>query len=272
MSEEILSNKQQELVAGRQFFKCANKPGSKLNGLENYECPLWQTKKKEIRGSFDESGYVIDDIDDYGVVLTCEQANLCAFCPDCYRAKEEYFLAVLEEDKKKNELKDLDDDSDCDITAVHNYVPCRIDLVPFAECKLPVLTFNNFLSICHATESLIENFIVVTNFNPTRPEHHNVYYPGLDCKFGYIYQNGTWQKRKIGRIVCDLINSTVDDLHEIISLPFLNKKTKRRINNIVLQSLEKDNLPRLTENIKRILYQNKRLVKQTRKLSENNSC
>jgi hypothetical protein len=29
-------------VAGKQFFKCANKPGSNLKRLEDYQCPLWK--------------------------------------------------------------------------------------------------------------------------------------------------------------------------------------------------------------------------------------
>jgi len=42
-----------QLIIGKQHYKCANKPGAMLAGLENYECPLW----KYETGIFDEAGY-----------------------------------------------------------------------------------------------------------------------------------------------------------------------------------------------------------------------
>ena len=53
-----LKESQKKRVAGRQYYRCANKPElkPKLNqrGLEGYKCPLWLSPIH--KGSLDESG------------------------------------------------------------------------------------------------------------------------------------------------------------------------------------------------------------------------
>src|SRR4051812_17346312 len=46
-------------MADKQFFKCANKPGSNIEGLTEYKCPLWD-KNDNTRGSFDKHEYKVD--------------------------------------------------------------------------------------------------------------------------------------------------------------------------------------------------------------------
>jgi hypothetical protein len=58
-----LSEAQKKKIAGRQKYKCANEPGKKLRYLEDYECPFWKQAGKDC-GSFDESGYEIDHINE----------------------------------------------------------------------------------------------------------------------------------------------------------------------------------------------------------------
>ena len=64
------------IVAGRQAFKCANKPDKVLKGLETYKCPLWQLEHED-KGSF-----------------TDELNNLQALCNICHSAKTRLFTSV----------------------------------------------------------------------------------------------------------------------------------------------------------------------------------
>ena len=61
MKKRNVSEAIKKSVAGRQSYKCANKPGQNIRGLEGYQCPLWMMSN-ENKGSFDESGYEIDHI------------------------------------------------------------------------------------------------------------------------------------------------------------------------------------------------------------------
>lgn len=71
-------------VAGKQLYTCANTKDSKLSGLEDYECPLWNGKNK---GSFDESGYEIDHIVEHTLSNNNDECNLQALCRSCHMVK-----------------------------------------------------------------------------------------------------------------------------------------------------------------------------------------
>lgn len=86
MSSRAITDSLKKKIAGKQFHKCANKPGSKCTGLEGYQCPLWN-KNDDSKGSFDESGYEIDHIIEYCVSLDNSEKNLQALCVACHRVK-----------------------------------------------------------------------------------------------------------------------------------------------------------------------------------------
>jgi len=92
---------QKKLVAGRQHFKCANKPGSGLRGLENYLCPRWACADPDTRGSFDESGYEIDHIMEHSITQDDNLDNLQALCKSCHAVKTKKFLIGNNRSTKK---------------------------------------------------------------------------------------------------------------------------------------------------------------------------
>jgi hypothetical protein len=40
MKKRTLSESKKKQVVGKQYYKCANNPNTKINGLENYDCML----------------------------------------------------------------------------------------------------------------------------------------------------------------------------------------------------------------------------------------
>jgi hypothetical protein len=79
-------------IAGKQRFKCANKPNSNILGLEDYPCVLWKLDD-EHKGSFDESGYEIDHKKEFSVSGNDSEENLHALCINCHRVKTKRFLS-----------------------------------------------------------------------------------------------------------------------------------------------------------------------------------
>jgi len=77
-------------IAGRQFFKCANKPNSNLKGLEGYSCHLWLIEG-ENKGCFDESNWEIDHIEEKSIGGTNDTNNLQALCSSCHSLKTKRF-------------------------------------------------------------------------------------------------------------------------------------------------------------------------------------
>ncbi len=75
-------------IAGKQLYKCANKPEKSQKGLEDYKCILWQL----YEGSFDECGYEIDHISEFSLHQDDDINNLQALCVSCHRVKTKRFM------------------------------------------------------------------------------------------------------------------------------------------------------------------------------------
>jgi len=86
-----VSEAKKKNVAGKQFFKCANQPGSKIKGLTRYNCPLWE-KNGDNKGCFDESGYDIDHIVEHSITADDSIDNLQALCKSCHSVKTKRFM------------------------------------------------------------------------------------------------------------------------------------------------------------------------------------
>lgn len=80
-------------VAGKQYFKCANRPGSNITRIEDYRCPLWE-KQGEYQGCFDESGYDIDHIVEHALTFDDSINNLQALCKSCHSVKTKRFMII----------------------------------------------------------------------------------------------------------------------------------------------------------------------------------
>jgi 5-methylcytosine-specific restriction endonuclease McrA len=109
MNTRKLTEAKKKYVAGTQYYKCANKPGSKITGLKDYNCPLWCRYGENI-GSFDESGYDIDHIEEHCINQNDDIENLQALCKNCHSTKTKRFLMKEEKnnkDSKKTSIRDL---------------------------------------------------------------------------------------------------------------------------------------------------------------------
>jgi hypothetical protein len=89
MSVRKLTDAKKKNIAGKQFFKCANKPNSGI--VPNYTCPLWE-RNGDKQGCFDESGYDIDHIMEHSLTQNDLSTNLQALCKPCHIVKTKRFM------------------------------------------------------------------------------------------------------------------------------------------------------------------------------------
>ena len=94
MITRYISKKIKEKIALNQDGKCANSPFKPAINLRDYHCLLW----KYQNGKFDESGYQIDHINEYSILLkkndynVNDMSNLQALCPNCHSVKTKRFI------------------------------------------------------------------------------------------------------------------------------------------------------------------------------------
>lgn len=122
------------MVAGRQFYKCANKPGSKLVGLDNYKCPLWKSTDMDTKGCFDESSYEIDHITEFFITHDDDPKNLQALCKMCHAVKTKLFL-MQKYRKIKCEIEKNKEDSE-ENNEQYNYYEDYTNVIPLKTQKI----------------------------------------------------------------------------------------------------------------------------------------
>jgi hypothetical protein len=83
---------QKRMVAGIQSYKCANNLTTKLSGLETYQCPLWQKADTDNKGSFDQSGFELDHINELSISGDNSLDNFQALCKSCHSVKTKKFM------------------------------------------------------------------------------------------------------------------------------------------------------------------------------------
>jgi hypothetical protein len=83
---------QKRMVAGRQSYKCANNLIDTIKGIETYKCPLWHRTIEDNQGSFDQSGFELDHINELATSGDNSLDNFQALCKSCHSVKTKKFL------------------------------------------------------------------------------------------------------------------------------------------------------------------------------------
>ncbi|AUV59019.1 hypothetical protein [Acanthamoeba polyphaga mimivirus] len=146
-------------------------------------------------------------------------------------------------------------------------------ILNFASSTTNDLSSHDILSFLKSNTGIIEKFIEITNFNPNKPQHHNVYYPDMKSGYGVIYKDKKWTKKRIHEIISKLLDSKVEDLNIIVNelSDYLNKKSIKKIKDAIKDAdfSKPDSRKKLISYIKPILYENKDIIIKTRKINNN---
>jgi hypothetical protein len=201
-------------IAGKQHFKCANRPGSNLRGLQNYQCPLW--KMSTDRGSFDQAGYNINHIVEFSVSKDDSKSNLQALCPSCHACKTQRF---------QTSRKNIGGSKTAKKNVKKRYGPCKdrnrtfgransknniIDIVPFGTDGLDSLTSQEIKSIFGDKNGIIIGLLKHINFNPDKNVHHNIFFSHIKNGFVRIYTDH-WEDLHIADALSTIIAHKLAD-------------------------------------------------------------
>ena len=134
----------------------------------------------------------------------------------------------------KNKAKITGDNN---VANLNNFIksPIYINLVIYAKDGVKHLTYDEIKGLLSSKNNLIEELTRTVNLNPSKPEHHNVFYGDMKSSYGEVYEGDTWVRKKIDEILETLIDAKIEDLNEILNDmgDFLNKKTRENIKETI---------------------------------------
>ena len=143
----------------------------------------------------------------------------------------------------------------------------NIKLVFFAKDGIKHLKYDEIKNLIDSNENLVQALIKIVNFNPEKPEHHNILYTDNKCSSGEVYEDIKWVSKKIDEILDILIDAKLEDLNGILNdYDFLNKKTKNKIKETIENLSNKKSFARkkLKTDLKPIIFNHKSMVIKTR--------
>ena len=148
----------------------------------------------------------------------------------------------------------------------------NINMVFFGKDGIDSLDFKDFVNIIKSDRNPYEALISAINFNPNKPQHHNVYLPDMKSTCGKVYHDKKWIDKKTDEIVNIMLDAKTEDFYLILEKmgDDIGKKTKQRIIDTINDvSYSRPNArKKLISYLKPILFTNRNMVIKTKKLIE----
>jgi len=148
-------------------------------------------------------------------------------------------------------------------------------VVKFGSEDMNVLTLEEKLKICTSSFSAIKNYIESMHFNDRLPEYHNVYISDKKFKYGLTFDGAKFELQHLDHIIDDLLSSSTDNIEDIIKQhDVFSQLSEKNINHIkklvkmIKYSREQWFIHDRRYEIKMILYNNKKVVEETHKITE----
>lgn len=225
-SARSLTEATKKIIAGKQYYKCANSPQSNLECLSGYLCPQWKTNEDTITiGSFDESGYEIDHIIEFVKTGDDSENNLQALCKSCHSVKTKRFLMKFKKNKPIRKVDNkIDSNSDKKLDSKNVQITKRIkplERITIKNFTDPYILPNKYSNrysdedleeikkyMTESELSYINQFTIITgiieymHFNTNDKQYHNIY------KSNKTLNNVTIKSGKKGWIDYDISNAS----------------------------------------------------------------
>jgi len=148
----------------------------------------------------------------------------------------------------------------------------NINFIDFGKDGINGLDLNDFIEIARSNSNPYETLIKIINFDPKKPQHHNIYYTDTKASCGQVYENKKWVEKKINEIVNILLDAKTEDFNSMLDKlgDDISKKTRENIINTIKDVDYSKPIARkkLISYLKPVLANNSDMVLKTKKLLE----
>jgi len=210
--------------------------------------------------------------------------NSCKIKNQIEEEKEKIFkYLVTEMDKKNNEINELKKtteqirseikkvkyiDNRKIINNTQNNYTNNIKLVAFGQEDLSYISDQICSKILNKGFQAVPKLVEYVHFNKETPEFHNVYISNMRDNYAMIYDGKKWKLNDRTETIDTLIDTKKDFLIEKFKelLSTLDENTIKKFKRFLEQQDNREIVISLIREIKFILYNNKNIPEETRKL------
>jgi len=127
------------------------------------------------------------------------QVHKCVYCDKVYKRKDTLTRHRKNCKSNKNNINGTNNHDNTLIAGDNNTINniyVNLIIVPHGKDGIKDLELKDIKNILKSDSHPIENMILKVNFDPDKPQHHNVYYSDIKSAYGEVYEDQKWTKKK----------------------------------------------------------------------------
>jgi hypothetical protein len=143
---------------------------------------------------------------------------------------------------------------------INNSCESDNELTDFGKDGIDSLQTKEVNNIINTKLDMLLVMITKVNFDPNKPQHHNIYVSDYNGEYAKVYEKKKWVTKRLDDIVDIVIDSKKGDLFGLINVfdADINEKSIRNVEKTVASDMYLNNSKR--EQIKYNLYDGRTLV------------
>ena len=118
----------------------------------------------------------------------------------------------------------------------------------------------------------VPTLVEYVHFNKNKPENHNVYISNIQTNYAIVYDDNDWKLRERDNVLQQLIDEKTailsDKFDELLAT--LDEPTVRKFKRFLEQKDESEVIASIKNDLKLMLYNNKKIPEKTRALLSSN--
>ena len=153
---------------------------------------------------------------------------------------------------------------------ITNNIQNNIKLLNYKETDTSHLTENDYVKCLEHYNFCVPHLIRKIHFNPKKPENHNIYISNLKNSYVMIYMNNKWKVKNrdetISRMIDDKQIILEKKIQEWVESGVQYPKVMAKFSRYIEKREENDVINAIKEDIKLILYNNRNMIIESKKL------
>ena len=158
---------------------------------------------------------------------------------------------------------------------VTNNIQNNFKLLNYKETDTSHLTENDYVKCLEHYNFCVPHLIRKIHFNPKKPENHNIYISNLKNSYVMIYMNNKWKVKNrdetISRMIDDKQIILEKKIQEWVESGIQYPKVMAKFSRYIEKREENDVINAIKEDIKLMLYNNRNMIVESRKLLKSKS-
>ena len=152
----------------------------------------------------------------------------------------------------------------------NNNIQNNFKLLNYKETDTSHLTENDYVKCLEHYNFCVPHLIRKIHFNPKKPENHNIYISNLKNSYVMIYMNNKWKVKNrdetISRMIDDKQIILEKKIQEWVESGVQYPKVMAKFSRYIEKREENDVINAIKEDIKLILYNNRNMIIESKKL------